>query len=120
MLLAEEETFGPVAPLFRFDTEAEVVAATNATSFGLASYFYTKDLGRTFTVVEALEEEMVGINTLLGTDVAPFGGIEQSGLGREGSRHEAAEDHELKYLRSCGFGGGPNDPVAPESVHVTA
>ena len=119
MLLADEETFGPVAPLFRFETEAEVVAAANATPFGLAAYFYTKDLGRSFRVAEALEAGMVGINTaLLGTDVAPFGGVKQSGLGREGSRHGIEEYLELKYLRVGGLDAG--GPGSETLSHVAA
>ncbi|WBU63576.1 NADP-dependent succinate-semialdehyde dehydrogenase [Paracoccus aerodenitrificans] len=103
MAVAREETFGPLAPLFRFDHEADVVAMANDTEFGLASYFYTRDLSRTWRVGEALEYGMVGINTgLISTAEAPFGGIKLSGLGREGSRHGIEEFLELKYL--C-FGG---------------
>jgi succinate-semialdehyde dehydrogenase/glutarate-semialdehyde dehydrogenase len=99
MLCATEETFGPVAPVFRFSTEAEVVAAANATEFGLASYFYSRDIGRIFRVGEALEYGMVGINTgLISVAEVPFGGVKQSGLGREGS-HQGIEDYvETKYL----------------------
>jgi len=99
MLCAREETFGPVAPVFRFDTEAEAVAAANATEFGLASYFYSRDIGRVFRVAEALEYGMVGINTgLISTCEVPFGGVKQSGLGREGARQGIEEYVEAKYL----------------------
>ncbi|KIC40840.1 succinate-semialdehyde dehydrogenase [Ruegeria sp. ANG-R] len=99
MAVATEETFGPVAPLFRFDTEAEVVAAANDTDFGLASYFYSRDMARIWRVSEALEYGMVGINTgLISTAEAPFGGVKMSGLGREGSRHGLDDFMELKYL----------------------
>jgi succinate-semialdehyde dehydrogenase/glutarate-semialdehyde dehydrogenase len=98
MAVAREETFGPLAPVFRFDTEAEVIAAANDTEFGLASYVFTRDLGRVWRVMEALEYGMVGVNTgLISTEVAPFGGIKQSGLGREGSRHGIEDYTELKY-----------------------
>jgi succinate-semialdehyde dehydrogenase/glutarate-semialdehyde dehydrogenase len=99
MLCAKEETFGPVAPVFRFSTEAEVIALANATEFGLASYFYSRDVGRIFRVGEALEYGMVGINTgLISVAEVPFGGVKQSGLGREGS-HQGIEDYvEIKYL----------------------
>lgn len=99
MAVATEETFGPVAPLFKFNTEAEVVAAANDTDFGLASYFYTRDMARTWRVGEALDYGMVGINTgLISTAEAPFGGVKMSGLGREGSRHGLDDFMELKYL----------------------
>ncbi len=99
MRVAREETFGPVAPLFRFDTEAEAIQMANATEYGLAAYFYTRDVARAFRVGEALEYGMVGINTgLISNEVSPFGGIKQSGLGREGSRHGLDEYLELKYL----------------------
>jgi succinate-semialdehyde dehydrogenase/glutarate-semialdehyde dehydrogenase len=99
MAVAHEETFGPVAPLFRFDTEAEVITAANDTEFGLASYLYTRDLSRSFRVAEALEYGIVGLNTgLVSTAEAPFGGIKSSGLGREGSRHGLDDFMELKYL----------------------
>ena len=99
MRCAREETFGPVAPVFRFHTEAEAVAAANATEFGLASYFYSRDIGRIFRVAEALEYGMVGINTgLISTAEVPFGGVKQSGLGREGSRHGIDDYVEIKYL----------------------
>ena len=99
MLCAREETFGPVAPVFRFKTEAEAIALANATEFGLASYFYSRDIGRIFRVAEALEYGMVGINTgLISTAEVPFGGVKQSGLGREGSRHGIEDYVEMKYL----------------------
>jgi succinate-semialdehyde dehydrogenase/glutarate-semialdehyde dehydrogenase len=103
MAVAREETFGPVAPLFRFKTEAEAIALANATEFGLASYFYGKDIARIWRVAEALEYGIVGINTgIISTEVAPFGGIKQSGIGREGSKYGIEDYLELKYL--C-FGG---------------
>ena len=99
MLCAREETFGPFAPVFRFHTEEEVIAAANATEYGLASYFYSRDVGRIFRVAEALEYGMVGINVgILATEHVPFGGVKQSGLGREGSHHGIEEYVELKYL----------------------
>jgi succinate-semialdehyde dehydrogenase/glutarate-semialdehyde dehydrogenase len=99
MLCAREETFGPVAPVFRFQTEAEAIALANDTEFGLASYFYSRDVGRIFRVGEALEYGMVGINTgLISTAEVPFGGVKQSGLGREGSHHGIDDYVELKYL----------------------
>ena len=99
MLCAREETFGPVAPVFRFSTEAEVIELANATEFGLASYFYSRDIGRIFRVGEALEYGMVGINTgLISVAEVPFGGVKQSGLGREGSRHGIEDYVEMKYL----------------------
>ncbi|MGG7643350.1 NAD-dependent succinate-semialdehyde dehydrogenase [Rhodovulum sp. YNF3179] len=99
MKVSTEETFGPVAPLFRFENEEDVIAKANDTIFGLASYFYASDLGRVWRVAEALEYGMVGINTgLISTEVAPFGGVKQSGLGREGSRHGIDEFTEMKYL----------------------
>jgi succinate-semialdehyde dehydrogenase/glutarate-semialdehyde dehydrogenase len=105
MLVSREETFGPVASVFRFETEDEVVAMANATQYGLASYFYTKDLGRAFRVAEALEYGMVGINApILGTEVAPFGGVKESGLGREGGKHGMDEFVELKYMLLGGLG----------------
>ncbi|WP_372524938.1 NAD-dependent succinate-semialdehyde dehydrogenase [Piscinibacter sp.] len=103
MQLAREETFGPLAPLFVFDTEAEVIAAANDTEFGLASYFYSRDIGRIWRVGEALEYGMVGVNTgLISTAEAPFGGVKQSGLGREGSRHGIEDYLEIKYLCLAG------------------
>jgi len=99
MLCATEETFGPFAPVFRFKTEQEVVDAANNTIFGLATYFYTRDVGRIFRVSEALEYGMVGINVgVIATEHVPFGGVKQSGLGREGSHHGMDDYVELKYL----------------------
>ena len=99
MLCAREETFGPFAPVFRFTTEQEAVDAANNTEFGLASYFYSRDVGRIFRVAEALEYGMVGINAgVIATEHVPFGGVKQSGLGREGSRHGMDEYLEMKYL----------------------
>lgn len=99
MAVAREETFGPVAPLFKFETEEEVVEMANNTEFGLASYFYSKDMSKIFRVAEALEYGMVGINTgLISTEVAPFGGIKQSGQGREGSKYGIEDYVEIKYL----------------------
>ncbi|MGX9250014.1 NAD-dependent succinate-semialdehyde dehydrogenase [Pantoea ananatis] len=101
MKVAREETFGPVAPLFRFTTEDEVIAMANDTEFGLAAYFYTENVRRTWRVTEALEYGMVGHNTgLISNEVAPFGGVKQSGLGREGSHHGIDEYLEIKYLCS--------------------
>jgi len=99
MLVAREETFGPMAPLFRFKDEAEVIAMANATEFGLAGYFYARDLGRVWRVAEALEYGIVGVNTgIISTEVAPFGGVKQSGLGREGSKYGIEDFLEIKYL----------------------
>ncbi|MQV29189.1 NADP-dependent succinate-semialdehyde dehydrogenase [Sinorhizobium meliloti] len=99
MAVAREETFGPVAPLFRFKDESDVIAQANDTEFGLASYFYAKDLARVFRVAEALEYGMVGVNTgLISTAEAPFGGVKLSGLGREGSKYGIEEFMEIKYV----------------------
>jgi succinate-semialdehyde dehydrogenase/glutarate-semialdehyde dehydrogenase len=99
MAISREETFGPVAPLFRFATEQEAIALANDTEFGLAAYFYGRDIGRIWRVAEALESGMIGINTgIISTEVAPFGGIKQSGLGREGSKYGMDEFVEIKYL----------------------
>ncbi len=99
MAVAREETFGPLAPLFRFRDEAEVIRQANDTEFGLAAYFYARDLSRVFRVAEALEYGMVGINTgVISTEVAPFGGMKASGLGREGSKYGLDEYVEIKYL----------------------
>ncbi|WP_024302536.1 NAD-dependent succinate-semialdehyde dehydrogenase [Pseudogulbenkiania sp. MAI-1] len=103
MLFAKDETFGPLAPLFRFESTEEVIAQANDTEFGLAAYFYSHDMARIWQVAEQLESGMVGINTgLISNEVGPFGGIKQSGLGREGSRYGIEEYQEIKYL--C-FGG---------------
>ncbi len=99
MLVAREETFGPVAPLFRFKTDAEAIALANDTEFGLAAYFYGRDVGRIWRAAEALEYGIVGINTgIISTEVAPFGGMKQSGIGREGSKYGMEEFLEVKYL----------------------
>jgi hypothetical protein len=99
MLCAREETFGPLAPIFRFQTEKEAIDAANNTEFGLASYFYTRDIGRIFRVGEALEYGMVGVNAgIIATEHVPFGGVKQSGLGREGSHHSMDDYVEIKYL----------------------
>ena len=104
MKVAREETFGPLAPLFRFETEEEAVQMANDTEFGLASYFYTRDMGRIFRVGEALEYGMVGVNAgIISSEIAPFGGVKQSGLGREGSRYGMDDYLELKYLCVAGL-----------------
>ena len=106
MAIASEETFGPVAPLFRFEDEADVIEKANDTEFGLASYFYAKDLSRVFRVAEALEYGMVGVNTgLISTAEAPFGGVKSSGLGREGSKYGIDDYLELKYVCLGGITG---------------
>jgi len=98
MLMASEETFGPVAPIYRFDHEAEAIALANDTQYGLAAYFYTEDLSRTFRVYEALDYGIIGVNTgIISTEVAPFGGVKESGLGREGGPHGIDEFLETKY-----------------------
>ena len=99
MAVAQEETFGPLAPLFKFDTEDDVIEMANDTIFGLASYFYAKDLSRVYKVAEALEYGIVGVNTgIISTELAPFGGVKQSGLGREGSHHGIEDYLEMKYI----------------------
>ena len=99
MMLASEETFGPVAPVFRFKTEKEAIALANSTEFGLAAYFYSRDIGRVWRVAEALEVGIVGINAgIISNEVAPFGGVKQSGLGREGSKYGIEDYLEIKYL----------------------
>jgi len=104
MRVAREETFGPVAPLFKFETEADVIRMANDTEFGGAAYFYTRDLARSWRVQEALEYGLVGVNTgLMSTEVAPFGGMKESGLGREGSRYGIDEYTEMKYVCVGGF-----------------
>ena len=105
-LIFREETFGPVAPLFRFSTEEEAIAMANDTEFGLASYFYARDVGRIFRVAEALEYGIVGINEgIISTAEAPFGGMKSSGLGREGSKYGIEDYLEVKYLALGGIGG---------------
>jgi succinate-semialdehyde dehydrogenase/glutarate-semialdehyde dehydrogenase len=99
MLIAREETFGPVAPLFKFKTEAEAIAMANDTEFGLAAYFYTRDLARSWRVSEAIEYGIVGLNTgIISTEVAPFGGVKESGTGREGSKYGILDYTEMKYV----------------------
>ena len=105
MLLAREETFGPLSALFRFDTEAEAVRMANDTRFGLAAYFYTRDLARAWRVAEALEYGIVGLNTgLISTTVAPFGGVKESGFGREGSKYGIDDYVDIKYVAMAGLG----------------
>ena len=104
MAVAREETFGPLAALFTFRDEAEAITLANATEVGLAGYFYTRDLARAWRVAEALEVGMVGINTgLISTELAPFGGLKESGMGREGSRHGLEDYTELKYICMAGL-----------------
>lgn len=104
MLVAREETFGPLAPIFAFDTEDEVLRLANDTEFGLAAYFYSRDIGRVMRVAERLESGMVGVNTgLISTAEAPFGGVKQSGLGREGSKYGLDEFQEIKYICLAGI-----------------
>ncbi|MBM3558041.1 MAG: aldehyde dehydrogenase family protein, partial [Alphaproteobacteria bacterium] len=99
MKVAREETFGPVAPLFRFRTEADAIAMANDTEFGLAAYFYTRDLGRSWRVSEGLEYGIVGLNTgIISTEVAPFGGVKESGVGREGSKYGIDDFVVVKYV----------------------
>ncbi len=105
MRIACEETFGPVAPLFSFKTEQEAIDLANDTPFGLAAYFYARDIGRVWRVAEALETGMIGINEgIISTAVAPFGGIKESGIGREGSRYGMDDFIEMKYLCMGGLG----------------
>ncbi len=99
MKIAREETFGPVAPIWRFETEEEAVALANASEFGLAGYFFSRDPSRVWCVAEALEVGMVGVNTgLISTELAPFGGVKQSGLGREGSNYGIEDYLEIKCM----------------------
>jgi succinate-semialdehyde dehydrogenase/glutarate-semialdehyde dehydrogenase len=104
MKVAREETFGPVAPLFRFKTDAEAITLANDTEFGLCAYFYSRDVGRIFRAAEALEAGIIGVNVgIISTEVAPFGGVKQSGLGREGSKYGIEEFVELKYIALGGL-----------------
>ena len=104
MKVAREETFAPLAPVITFRDEAEVIAMANDSEFGLASYFYARDLGRVWRVAEALEAGMVGVNTgMLANEMAPFGGVKQSGMGREGSRYGIEGFLELKYVAMAGI-----------------
>jgi succinate-semialdehyde dehydrogenase/glutarate-semialdehyde dehydrogenase len=99
MLVSHEETFGPVAPLIRFKTEQDAIDLANDSEFGLAGYFYSRDVGRIFRVAEAMEVGIVGANAgIISTEVAPFGGVKQSGLGREGSKYGTEEFLEIKYI----------------------
>jgi succinate-semialdehyde dehydrogenase/glutarate-semialdehyde dehydrogenase len=105
MLVAREETFGPVAPLFKFSTEAQAIAMANDTEFGLAAYIYTRDLARSWRVSEAVEYGIVGLNTgIISTEAAPFGGIKESGTGREGSKYGILDYTEIKYICVGGIG----------------
>jgi succinate-semialdehyde dehydrogenase/glutarate-semialdehyde dehydrogenase len=104
MVVMQEETFGPVAPVIRFDSESEVIERANATEYGLAAYFFSRDLGRVWRVAEALEYGMVGVNTgIISAENVPFGGVKQSGIGREGSKYGIDEYLELKYLCLSGI-----------------
>jgi succinate-semialdehyde dehydrogenase/glutarate-semialdehyde dehydrogenase len=104
MLVAREETFGPVAPLFRFHTDEEAIAMANASEFGLAAYFYARDIGRVLRVAGAIEAGMVCVNSgMLSNEVAPFGGIKLSGIGREGAKEGLEEYLEIKYLTLAGM-----------------
>jgi succinate-semialdehyde dehydrogenase/glutarate-semialdehyde dehydrogenase len=99
MCVTYEETFGPVAPIYRFDTEEEAIALANDTEFGLAAYFYSRDIGRVWRVAEALDVGIVGINEgIISSEMAPFGGVKQSGQGREGSKYGLDDYLEIKYL----------------------
>ena len=109
MVITKEETFGPVAPLYRFKSEEDAVKMANDTEFGLASYFYSRDIGRIWRVAEALEYGIVGINEgIISTEVAPFGGVKENGIGREGSKYGIEEYLEIKYLCYGGITGGPS------------
>jgi succinate-semialdehyde dehydrogenase/glutarate-semialdehyde dehydrogenase len=115
MKIAVEETFGPVAPIFRFGTEQEGIALANATESGLAAYFYARDLGRVWRVGEALEFGVVGVNCgVISYEGAPFGGVKQSGLGREGSRHGLDDYLEITYLCIDGLGERSHDGARPD------
>ena len=104
MLVSYEETFGPVAPLFSFSTEEEVIERANNTPFGLASYFYTSDLAKSWRVSEQLEYGIVGLNTgIISTEMAPFGGVKESGMGREGSKYGIDDYLEIKYISLAGI-----------------
>ena len=106
MAVAREETFGPVAPLFRFSTEDEAIRMANDTEFGLAAYFYSRDVGRVWRVSEGLEYGIVGVNEgIISNEVAPFGGVKESGIGREGSKYGIDDFIEIKYLCMGGIDG---------------
>ena len=99
MLVAKEETFGPMAPVFKFETEEEAIDTANDTEFGLAAYFYSRDIGRIWRVSEGLEYGIVGVNEgIISTEVAPFGGVKESGTGREGSKYGIEDYLEIKYI----------------------
>jgi succinate-semialdehyde dehydrogenase/glutarate-semialdehyde dehydrogenase len=99
MKVTREETFGPVAPLYRFSTEEELLRLANDTEYGLAAYFYSRDVGRVWRIAEGIESGIIGINVgIISTEVAPFGGVKQSGIGREGSKYGIEEFLEVKYL----------------------
>ena len=99
MKITHEETFGPVAPLYRFKTEDELIKLANNTEYGLAAYFYSRDIGRVWRIAEAIESGIIGINVgIISTEVAPFGGMKESGIGREGSKYGMEEFLEVKYL----------------------
>ncbi len=99
MLVAKEETFGPMAPIFKFETEEEAIDLANDTEFGLAAYFYSRDIGRIWRVSEGLEYGIVGVNEgIISTEVAPFGGVKESGTGREGSKYGIEDYLEIKYI----------------------
>ncbi len=105
MKVTKEETFGPLAPVFRFKTEEEAIRMANDTEFGLASYFYSRDIGRVWRVAEALEYGLVGVNEgIISTEVAPFGGMKESGVGREGSKYGIEDYLEVKYICMGGLG----------------
>ena len=119
MMVAREETFGPVAPLFRFKSEQEAIAMANDTEFGLAAYMYTRDLARSWRVSEALEYGIVGLNTgLISTEVAPFGGVKESGTGREGSKYGLLDYTEIKYVCVGGVSASPT--AESDAVHDSA
>ena len=106
MKVTREETFGPLAPVFRFQTEADAIQMANDTEFGLACYFYSRDIGRCWRVAEALEYGLVGVNEgVISTEIAPFGGMKESGIGREGSKYGLDEFVEVKYVCMGGIGG---------------
>ena len=104
MLISKEETFGPVAPIFSFDTEQEVIERANNTPYGLAAYFYTNDLAKSWRVSEQLDYGMVGLNAgIISTEMAPFGGVKESGIGREGSKYGVDDYLEIKYVSLAGI-----------------
>ena len=104
MLISKEETFGPVAPIFSFETEQEVIERANNTPYGLAAYFYTNDLAKSWRVSEQLDYGMVGLNTgIISTEMAPFGGVKESGIGREGSKYGVDDYLEMKYVSLAGI-----------------